>query len=84
MKKPFIIIHSYYYYSSSHIPAHSIFLPRRYISGDLELKCSIFSLLPDFLTFLTPSFDFQYYMTYKMVYSIDSMHFNYGHVYADF
>ena len=31
------------------------------------------------------SFDFQYYKTYKMVYSIDSMHLNYGHVYyADF
>ena len=31
------------------------------------------------------SFDFQYYMTYKMVYSIDSTHLNYGHVYcADF
>ena len=27
------------------------------------------------------SFDFQYYKTHKMVYSIDSMHLNYGHVY---
>ena len=27
------------------------------------------------------SFDFQYYKTYKMVYSIDSMHLNYGQVY---
>ena len=32
-----------------------------------------------------PSFDFQYYKMYKMVYSIDSTHLNCGHVYcADF
>ena len=24
-----------------------------------------------------PSFDFQYYLTYKMVYNFDSMHFNF-------
>ena len=28
------------------------------------------------------SYDFQYYKTYKMVYSIDSTHLNYGHVYS--
>ena len=27
------------------------------------------------------SFDFQYYKTYKMVNSIDSMHLNYDHMY---
>ena len=28
------------------------------------------------------SFDFQYYKTYKMVYSIDSVHLNYAHLSA--
>ena len=47
-------------------------------SGDESLKDQIHVKVKDSRYI---SFDFQYYKTYKMFYSIDSMHSNYGHLY---